>query len=90
MEFVDQHVEAQEKTLKVTSVVSVTLFNDKVKEMGCLVVENGVVTISLDHIPHMISEEATAEFLAQEIKLAIKACYLKHPDAFNNYLIIIE
>jgi len=53
--------------------------------MGTLVVEKGRIDIHLDYIQRFITEDATAIFLADEIGLAIKACYKSDNDAFDNF-----
>lgn len=82
MGFENQHKEAQERTVSIRNEVSVSLFDDKVREMGTMIVKDGVITINLDYHPSMIRSEATAKFLADEIGLAIQTCYRFYEEAF--------
>lgn len=83
MDHSDQHIEAQKKTMAVKSEISVSLFYDKVREMGTLTVEKRRIVIELNYLPNLIIGEFVAEFLGDEVKLAIVNCYKKYPEAFR-------
>jgi len=80
-----QHLEALTKTIHVTREVTATLHDDKVREMGGIVVAKGKITITLLSVPSMMTAEATADLLADEIRLAVRECYLRDPEAFSPY-----
>jgi hypothetical protein len=83
MQFPDQHIEAIRPTVRVQNAVTASIFDDKVKDMGTVKVENGKITIDLNYLPGMNSGEATGEFLADSIKLGILACWKARPEAFE-------
>ncbi len=83
MQHDDQHIEAIKKTMAVRRETTACVFDDKVKEMGRIKVANGTITVNLDYVPSMISEEATASFLADAIRVAIRECFFADPAAFE-------
>ena len=54
----DQHIDAIGKTLKSTVSVSCQIFDGKVKDMGSVQVEGGIIKISLDDVPHMVESRS--------------------------------
>ena len=83
MQFPEQHVEAVRPTIRVKNEVCASIFSDKVKEMGSLVASKGTITIKLDYLPSMVTDEAQAQFVADSIGIAIKEAMLAHLDAFD-------
>lgn len=82
-QFDSQHVEAMQNSMRSLNSVSCDIFDDKVRSMGHLVVENGKITVTLHDLPSMTTEYLTSEFVADEIRMAIVECWKRKPDAFN-------
>jgi hypothetical protein len=82
MEHDDQHREAITRALCVTQKVTTGIFSDKVKRMGDVAVEAGVITIKLD----FVASDSDGVFLAEVIALAIQECFKAHPAAFDPYI----
>lgn len=83
MQHVEQHIEAIAKTVRSTTEVTATFFDDKVREMGSVTVENGSIAIVLDSFPSLSSVDLMGEFIADSIALAIKACWKEKREAFD-------
>jgi hypothetical protein len=83
MQHADQHVEAIARTVQSKNQVSASVFDDKVKEMGRVTVEQGQIKIALEYVPGMMTSIGTRDFLVDAISLSLKACYDKNPDAFD-------
>ena len=82
MEHEDQHRRKAEPTLKVTRKVQVETFDDKVKPMGSITVENGSINIFVGDMPTMISMEARRDFVLDSIRLGLEQCWDADPDSF--------
>lgn len=83
MEFSDKHLAAIAPTVRVKNEVSAQIFDDKVRSMGTVMVNNGEIKISLDYLPGMINGNATRDFLIDSIALGIKACWDARDEAFR-------
>lgn len=83
MEHVSQHVEAIRSTIRAKTEVSAEVFDDKVRPMGHVIAANGIITVSLEYVPGMVSQDATRAFLSEAIALSIGACFDKCPEAFE-------
>ena len=82
MEHDDQHREAAKPTLKVTKKVEIETFDDKVKPMGSITVENGTISIYVGDMPTMISMEARRDFVLDSIRVGLEQCWDADPDSF--------
>ena len=82
MEHDRQHREAAKPTLKVTRKVEVETFDDKVKPMGSITVENGVINVFVGDMPTMISVEARRDFVLDSIRLGLEQCWDADPESF--------
>lgn len=87
MEHDDQHREAIAPTVRVRNEVGCVIFDDKVKEMGSIVVQKGKIEIRLDYLPGMISSDATCDFLLDSIRLGLEACWKARQEAFDPHAI---
>ena len=85
-----QHTEAINKTLKVRNEVRACIFDDKLKNMGYVVVENGNITIKLDYVPSMVSPNAKRDFVVDAISLSLKACFDAKSEAFCRSISAID
>lgn len=83
MQHDDQHKAAIAETICSTKQVTASVFSDKIKEMGTVKVTGGVITIRLDYLPGMVSQESARDFLADAISLSIKACFDAMPESFE-------
>lgn len=83
IEHASQHIEAIQRHLRVTSEVSTSIFDDKVREMGWVKVGAGKIEICFSHLPGMVSKEDQRSFIIDAISLALTECYEAHPDAFD-------
>ena len=83
MEHFDQHNVAIAGTVKVAKSVSCSIFDDKIQDMGAVTVERGSVTVKIDYLPSLMSNEAMACHLSDAIALAVRQCYAHMPDAFD-------
>lgn len=86
MEFSFQHIEAIKPTIRIKNEVSCEIFDDKVRPMGCISVEQGKITIELASLPGMISSDETRKFLTESISIGIEACWNAKKEAFENSL----
>lgn len=85
MEFSDQYRNATAKTLIVRNEVSVSIFDDKVREMGTISVSNGKISITIYSLPGMTTDENARDFLFEAINLGLRECYNAKADAFDPY-----
>lgn len=83
MQHDSQHREAIEPTVRVRNEVSCGIFSDKVKDMGSVTVERGLITIKLDFLPGMVSDDAQRDFLLDSIRLGLEACWKARAEAFD-------
>lgn len=81
----DQHNQAIQPTVKVKESVSCAIFDDKVREAGRINVENGFITIKLDHGFHLATEKDTKAFLIESISLGLEQCFNARPESFDPY-----
>ena len=85
MDHADQHREAIAKTVQVRNEVSCSVFDDKVRDCGTVTVGDGKIAITLDHLPSMVSADATRDFVVEAISLALKACFDARPSSFDKF-----
>ncbi len=85
MQHEDQHKEAIRRTVKAKNEITASIFDDKIRKMGTVNVQNGVITIQLDYVPHM-TEDFTSIFLTDSISVALRECFNVAPDTFNKVL----
>lgn len=83
MQHEDQHIEAIARTIQSKNQVSAAIFDDKVKNMGHVTVEKGLIKVALDYVPSMVSEAATRDFLIEAISLSLRACFDKNSATFD-------
>lgn len=83
MQFPDQHLQAIAPTVQVKNEVTAGIFDDKVRRMGTVTINNGEISISLAYLPGMVNSEATRDFLIDSIALGIKACWDARNEAFE-------
>lgn len=79
----DQHKSAIHSTLRIKNEISAEFFDDKIKPMGSIKIENGKISIAIYAPPSMITNEVTGQFLAASIALAIEYCWNARPEAFK-------
>lgn len=79
----DQHREAIRGALKIRNEVSAEFFDDKVRPMGSIKIEDGKISIGIYHPPSLISSEASGQFLAASIALSLEECWKARPEAFK-------
>lgn len=82
MQHKDQHVAAVAPTVKVTRRVQAETFDDKVKPMGSVTVEDGKITVFVGDMPTMISMEARRDFVFDSIRVALEHCWEADSEAF--------
>ena len=85
MQHTDQHIEAIKPTVRVLNEVTASVFDDKVKPCGLVKVSRGVITISMESIPSMVSDEATMAFTLDAIRLSLEECWRRRPTAFDPF-----
>ena len=83
MNFPDALIETMKDTLQKTHRVQISIFDDKVKDCGTITVEKGLITIKLDYLPSLTSDEAMADFLSNSVAIATRLCYYEDPKAFD-------
>jgi hypothetical protein len=83
MQHDQQHREAIKPTIKVKHQLTAEVFDDKVRPMGSVVIENGKITIDLFDSIHMASNDATANFIASAIGVCIEECYKVNQTVFE-------
>ncbi len=83
MDHDDQHREAIAPTVRVVNEVTSSIFDDKVEDMGTVHVSGGKITIKLNYLPAMVSDDATRNFVLDSIRLGLEACWKARSEAFD-------
>ena len=78
----DQHWTAGQASLKVTKKAEIDTFDDKVRPMGHIKVEDGRISILVGEMPSMASQDDCRDFVLDAIRMGLEQCWNAQPDCF--------
>ena len=79
----NQHDEAVKPTVRVNNSVTCKIFDDKIKPMGSVSVDNGKIIITLEYGLHLLTPNDTKDYLIDSIRTGLEHCFDANREAFD-------